>query len=341
MRRKLFFPGRGFLVALSAGWLTLAPFSIAARVRQLPPDVAQLYNAGLYRQAAEALGATLETNPNQASLYFWQGRCFFELRNFDRAIASLDRAIAIEPDNSDYHYWLGKSSGRKAEDTNRFNAFSALSLAHKTHHEFETAVRLDENNLAAQRDLIRYLSTAPGIAGGSEEEAEHRVRVLADVNPTEAALAQAGIFASRKNFNEADRDYQKILDGKHGGIRVYFEIAEYYRDRGDAAQMSAATEAAAILAPANSRLDYYRGIVLVLQGGDSAEAERRLTQYMNAVPDNDDVPSHATAHEWLGLLYESEEQFNRAAEQYHIALTLDPHNKEAREKLKALQRRRP
>lgn len=340
MRPNLFFPGRVLFVVLSAGWLALAPLSLRAKVRDLPPDVAQLYNAGLYRQATEALAAALETKPEEDSLYFWQGRCFFELRDFDRAIFTLERAIAIEPRDSDYHYWLGKSYGRKAEDTSRFNAFSGFSLAHKTHHEFETAVRLDEKNMAAQRDLIRYLSTAPGIAGGSEEEAERRIRALADVNPTEAALARAGVFAAHRKFNEAGREYQKILDSKPGSIRVYFEVAEYYRDRRDGAQMSAATDAGALLAPPDPRLDYYRGIVLVLQNGNPAEAEKHLTQYMSTVPDNDDVPSHTTAHEWLGQLYENQDQFDRASEEYHTALMLDPHNREARERLRMLQHRK-
>ena len=325
---------------LSAGSLITAPPHLCATVPELPAEVAPLYNGGLYRQAVEALNSAIEREPHESSLHFWLGRCFFELRDYSRAISSLEHAIALEPDRSDYHYWLGKSYGRKAEETNRFSAFSAFSLAHKTRREFEIAVRLDENDLEAQRDLIRYLSTAPGIVGGSEEAAEQRIHALAAVDPTEAALAQADLFASRKKFDEADQEYRKILDRKPDRIRVYFEIAEYYRDRGDAARMSEATEAAAPLAPSDRRLDYYRGIVLVLAKEAPLEAEKDLTQYLDAVPDNDNVPSHSTAHEWLGKLYEEEGRLDQSAQEYHTALTLDPHNKEVREALKTLQHRR-
>jgi len=329
-----------FLAAvLSAGWLMTAPASLSATVRDLPPDIARLYDGGLYRQSEEALDSAIEREPQESSLYFWQGRCFFELRDYNRAISSLERAITLEPGRSDYHHWLGKSYGRKAEDTSRFSAFSAFSLAHKTHREFEAAVRLDENNLEAQRDLIRYLTTAPGIAGGSEEAAQQRIHALAAVDSTEAALAQAGLFASRKKFDEADQEYRKILDSKPDRIGVYFEIAEYYRDRGDAARMSEATEAGALLAPLDRRLDYYRGIVLVLMN-EAMEAEKDLNHYLDAVADNDNVPSHSTAHEWLGRLYEYEGRLDRAEQEYHAALNLDPHNKQARDALKALQRRR-
>ncbi|HXA67342.1 MAG TPA: tetratricopeptide repeat protein [Bryobacteraceae bacterium] len=324
---------------LSTGWLMAAPACLSATVRDLPPDIARFYDGGLYRQATEALDSAIGREPQESSLHFWQGRCFFELRDYNKAISSLERAIALEPGRSDYHYWLGKSYGRKAEETSRFTPFSAFSLAHKTHREFETAVRLDENNLEAQRDLIRYLMTAPGIAGGSEEEAQQRIHALAAVDSTEAALAQAGLFDSRKKFDEADQEYRKVLDNKPDRIGVYFEIAEYYRDRGDAARMSEATEAGALLAPSDRRLDYYRGIVLVLMN-EAMEAEKHLSHYLDTVPDNDNVPSHSSAHEWLGRLYEDQGRLDRAEQEYHAALNLDPHNKQARDALKALQHRR-
>ena len=57
------------------------------------------------------------------------------------------------------------------------------------------------------------------------------------------------------------------------------------------------------------------------------------------MPDNANVPSHSTAHEWLGKLYEHEGRLDRAAQEYQAALVLDPRNKQASEALKALQRR--
>jgi tetratricopeptide (TPR) repeat protein len=325
--------------ALSIGLLIAAPLRLGAAVRELPADIERLYNGGLYRQAAESLTAAIQRDPQESSLHYWLGRCFYELRDYNRAISSLERAVTLEPGRSDYHDWLGKSYGRKAEETNRFSAFSSMSLAHKTHREFESAVRLDENNLEAQRDLIRYLMNAPGIVGGSEGAAQQHIHALAAVNPIEGALAQAEFFASRKKFEAASQEYRKILEMKPDRIGVYFEIAEYYRDHNDAAGMSEAVEAGAPLAPADHRLDYYRGISLILGDRDPAEADRELHRYLNTVPDNANVPSHSTAHEWLGKLYERERQLDRAAQEYQAALVLDPHNKQASEALKALQKR--
>jgi tetratricopeptide (TPR) repeat protein len=305
-----------FLVvaAFSAASLIIAPPCVNAAVRELPGDIDRLYNGGLYRQAAEALTAAIQREPQESSLHYWLGRCFYELRDYNRAVSSLERAIALEPDRSDYHDWLGKSYGRKAEEANRFTPFTSISLAHKTRREFETAVRLDANNLEAQRDLIRYLMNAPGIVGGSEPAAEQRVHALSAVNSIEGELAQAELLASRKKFDEANQQYRKILNLKPDRIGVYFEIAEYYRDRGDAGQMSEAVEAGALLAPSDHRLDYYRGIALILGNRNPGEAEKDLHRYLDTVPDNDNVPSHSTTHEWLGKLYDKEGQLDRAAQ---------------------------
>lgn len=327
------------LAAFSAASLIIAPPCVNAAVRELPADIERLYNGGLYRQAAEALTAAIQREPQESSLHYWLGRCFYELRDYNRAVSSLERAIALEPDRSDYHDWLGKSYGRKAEEANRFTPFSSISLAHKTRREFEMAVRLDANNMEAQRDLIRYLMNAPGIVGGSEGAAEQRVRALTAVDSIEGELAQAELLASRKKFDEASQQYRKVLDLKPDRIGVYFEIAEYYRDRGDAGQMSEAVEAGALLAPSDHRLDYYRGIALILGNRNQGEAERDLRRYLDTVPDNDNVPSHSTTHEWLGKLYDKEGQLDRAAQEYRAALILDPRNKQASEALKALQRR--
>jgi tetratricopeptide (TPR) repeat protein len=327
------------VAAFSAALLISPPLCVSAAVRQLPADIERLYNGGLYRQAAEALTAAIQREPQETSLRYWLGRCFYELRDYNRAISSLERAITLDPIRSDYHDWLGKSYGRKAEEVSRFTPFSSISLAHKTRREFETAVRLDANNLEAQRDLIRYLLNAPGIVGGSETAAEQRVHALSAVDSIEGELAQAEVLVSRKKFNEANQQYRKILDLKPKRIGVYFEIAEYYRDRGDAGEMSEAVEAGALLVPSDHRLDYYRGIALILGNREQGEAEKDLRRYLDSVPDNDNVPSHSTAHEWLGKLYDKQGQLDKAAQEYRAALILDPRNKQASEALKALQRR--
>ena len=305
----------------------------------LPPEIEKLYDAGQYRQAADALQAVIERNPTDASLHYWLGRCFFELRDFGRSISSLERAVSLDPGRSEYHDWLGRACGRKADENSHSNMASALSLARRTHREFETAVRLDPTNINAQRDLISFMANAPANLGGGEEHAREQIRALSAVDPVEGKLAQAELYAARKKSDLAGGEYEKVLASTSNRTDVYLEVADYYRDRGDFGHMQQAVEAAARIAPADRRLSYYRGVVLVLEKKNPAAAEMELRTYLDTVPNNSDLPAHSSVYEWLGKLFENEEKPDLAAEEYKAGLTLDPENKALRQALKRLQKR--
>lgn len=310
--------------------------AIAAVENDLPPQLVQLHNSGKYRELARALQSAVEDQPQAAALHYWLGRSYYELHDYNRAESSLERATELAPGRSEYHDWLGKASGRRAE---RANPFSAMSLARKAHHSFETAVRLAPTNIEAQRDLIRYLLNAPGFLGGGEDEALRQIQALSVVDAVDGMLARAEYFVTRKKFDQAAAEYEKILKSNVRRIGVQMEIAEFYRDRGDAAHMQAAVDAAGKIDSADPRLDYYRGVALILARQDFPAAETHLRAYLQRVPDGSQVPPHASAHEWLGKLYEAEGHREQAAAEYQAALALDPQNDALRDALQRVQKK--
>jgi tetratricopeptide (TPR) repeat protein len=281
----------------------------------------------------------LDRNPTDASLSYWLGRCFYEIRDFSRAISSFERAIALAPDRSEYHDGLGRACGRKADENSHSDMAGALSMARRTGHEFEAAVRLDPTNIDAQRDLIAFMEGAPGNLGGGEKRAREQIQSLSALDPVEGDLALADLYAVQRKFGQANQEYQRVLGGAPDRIDAYLEVADYYRDRGDAEYMKQAVEAAGKIAPTDRRLPYYRGVALVLENKDPTVAENDLRTYIGTVPDNSEVPKRSSAYEWLGKLYENEGQPDLAAEQFRVGLALDPQNKSLREALKPLQKR--
>jgi tetratricopeptide (TPR) repeat protein len=312
------------------------PPAWAAVENDLPPPLVQLHNAGRYQDLVRALQAALETQPQSAALHYWLGRSFYELRDYNRAMSSLERATQLAPDHSEYHNWYGKACGRRAQEVNPFSAFS---LARRTHRAFQTAVRLAPTNVEAQRDLIRYLLNAPGFLGGGEQESLKQIQALSVVDAVDGMLARAEHFATRKKFDQAGAEYEKLLQTDIRRIGVHMEIAEFYRDRGDAARMQAAVDAAAGLGPNDTRLEYYRGVALVLAKQNPGDAEKHLRTYLQSVPDGSQVPSHSSAHEWLGKFYEAEGQRDQAAAEYQAALALNPRNDDARKGLERARRK--
>lgn len=306
--------------------------AIAAVENDLPPQLAQLHNRGRYQELARALQTAVQDQPQAAALHYWLGRSYYELRDYSRAESSLGRATELAPNRSEYHDWLGKASGRRAQQA---NPFSAMSLARKARRSFETAVQLAPTNIEAQRDFIRYLLNAPGFLGGGEDEALKQIQALSVVDAVDGMLARAEYFVTRKKLDQATAEYEKILKTSVRRIGVQMEIAEFYRDRGDAVHMQAAVDAAGKLDSGDPRLEYYRGVALVLAKQNLAAAETHLRDYLQKVPDGSQVPPHSSAHEWLGKLYEAENKRDLAAAEYQLVLSLDPRNDAAR---KALER---
>src|SRR5262249_37657401 len=131
-------------------------------------------------------------------------------------------------------------------------------------------------------------------------------------------------------------EYRRALDLHPDRIEPYLEVADFYQKRADATKLARVVEEGARLRPSDTRLDYYRGVALVLANGSPAEAEQLLRRYLATAPRRSDFPSHADAHQWLGRLNERLGNAKAAADEYRAALALDPEQKAARDALRRL-----
>jgi tetratricopeptide (TPR) repeat protein len=330
MRRRFLFAATMILLV----WEWNGPAAFAGQSSNA--DAQHDYNAGRYNRAVDALNGSIAKSPDDASLHYLLGQCYYELRDYTRAIASLERAAQLSPKNSEIHDWLGKSYGRKAEET---VFFSAMTWARKTHHEFEIAVELDAQNFEAQRDLIRYEMNAPSVVSGGDDKALKHIDALEKIDPIQGELARGEFFETKKRMPEADAVFSKILESNSARAGVYFEVSDYFRDRQDLAKMEEAIDKAMRVDPDDRRLKFYKGVLLIMQGKNPAEAEMDLKSYLLTVPDNSDVPPHALALQWLGKLYESLQRYSEAALEYKKSLSLDPHNKDVEDAYKRVERK--
>jgi tetratricopeptide (TPR) repeat protein len=328
---------RRMVFATLAFCLARGTWAMPAIPAQSPlADAQKDYYAGRYNRVVDALSREVQSARDDAALHFLLGQSFYQLGEYQRAIGALERAAQLAPRESSYHYWLGKSYGRRAEES---VFFSAIGLARKTHKEFEIAVQLNPSNYEAQRDLIRFEMNAPGLVDGGDGKALKHIEELEKLDALEGELARGEFFTTKKEMDKADAVFEKILGTNTDRIGVYFEAADYYRDRPNADKMSEAIAAAEKIDADDRRLKYYRGIALVLDGKKPSQAEMVLKSYLATVPNNSDLPPHASAREWLGKLYEGQKRYSEAAQEYRLALSLDPHNKPVEEALKRVEKR--
>ncbi len=272
-------------------------------------------------------------NSSNAELFYWLGRAYYEMRDWDDSVAQAEKSVSLDPKNSLYHQWLGRAYGGKADRDRSF------SLAKKVKSEFKQAVSLNPSNIEARRDLEEYCLDAPWIAGGSKDEALEQVNAIAAIDPVAGHLARA-LYDRQglKNPESAENEIREVLAAKPKSPDPYFEVADFFRIVNKPSDVGTAVDAAAHVSPSDPRLPYYRGIAAVLANANLPNAERDLKSYLASTPDRSDWPEHAAAREWLGRLYEQQGKRADAAEQYREALQLEPKRKEARTRLERLEK---
>jgi tetratricopeptide (TPR) repeat protein len=313
--------------------LLCSPPALRADASAAIQSAQHLINAGNYTGAVSALQAAAPANPSSAELFYWLGRSYYELRDWDNAVAQGEKSVSLDPKNSLYHQWLGRSYGGKADRDRSF------STAKKVKSEFKEAISLNPANIAARRDLEEYCLDAPWIAGGSKDEALEQVNAIAAIDPIAGHLARA--LYDREGLKapeDAENELRQVLAAKPKSADPYFEVADFYRELNKPADMGTAIDAAAQVSPNDPRLAYFRGVTAVLANSNLPSAERDLKSYLASTPDRSDWPAHAAAREWLGRLYEEQGKRADAAEQYREALQLEPKRKEARVRLEKLEK---
>src|SRR5689334_18319706 len=102
--------------------------SLAASLYAADAD-AQLIRSGRIDQAIMQLSERVRSNPSDAESLNLLARAYYSVEQWDQAIANNQRALKLHPDSSDYHSWMGRAYGEKADTV---GIFGAASLARKT-----------------------------------------------------------------------------------------------------------------------------------------------------------------------------------------------------------------
>jgi tetratricopeptide (TPR) repeat protein len=327
---------RGAALVAAGFFLAMTGMGIAARGGQSGDLLGgrKAYEASDYEKAVAILEDAAGKNPSDGEIQLLLAKSHFELRQYDAAIANAEKAVAIAPDNSLYHEWLGRSYGEKAS---KASWLSALSLAKKAQGEFETAIKLDSKNYSAFQALIEFDCAAPGIAGGGEDKAQPKIEQLAAMDAGEGHYAAGNCRRQKKDFNAAEAEFDKALaSAKSAGL--IFDIGDYALRRSQAERLMAVAEAGQKAAPSDVRAKFYRAAALIVKNEKPEEAERLLRDYLKTAPTRTAYPRPAVAHEWLGRLFENENNREAARREYETSVQLDPKNKMAQEALKRLRK---
>ncbi len=323
---------RFFLLGLFP-WATLCASAAHARSHKKPQAIAQSTNArkqvgdaaahallerGHADEAMAELQKNLAAHPQDAVAHNLLCRTYYSEQRWPEAIDECQRAVELQPVESEFHTWLGRSYGEAAEHA---SWFTALNLARKVHAEFEDAVRLAPHSSAALSDLGEYAVEAPGFLGGGLDKAESIAQQLQPID-AEAYHAQlARIAHKRKDPQSQERELKLAIAQSAAPAHAWMQLASFEAWRGDYAAMEQAIRNGLASDPQHDSALMDGASILIRHKYDSALAQNLLQMYITSQHTTEESPVFA-AETMLGNLLRQQGDLSSAEKEFTAAHAL-------------------
>ena len=304
----------------------VASLALPLRAQGGADDGVRLFNAGRLAEAKPVLAAAARAAPRDGAVAFYLGRIELAEGDGESAARWLERATAVEPRNSAYHYWLGNAYGRQAV---RAGKLKQARLAGRIRGAFERAVALDPDNLDARTGLLQYYVVAPGFMGGSVKRAREQAREIARRSPLRGGVAEGVLAEREKDAAAAERAFTAAVAAAPDSALGYTVLGDFYRRTGRHDAAFATFERMRRALPNEPSALYLIGRTSAVSGQRLAEGAAALTAYI-AAPRRDTDPPLASAHFRLGAIREKQGDRAAARREYEATLRLDPAQAEAR-----------
>jgi tetratricopeptide (TPR) repeat protein len=251
----------------------------------------------------------------------------------EKAVEYLQKAVALQPNNADYHYRLANAFGQATAGA---GMFKAVSLGKKAKAEFERAIQLNPDLIPARLALLEFHVVAPAMLGGSESAALEQAAEIRKRDAIEGHRAFARIHTSAKKPELARKEYAEMLKEQPASARAHYLFGLYlmlteknYKAAGDE------LEAAVKLDPAYMPAYFQIGHLAALAATNLARGEETLKKYLAYRP-KDEEPPVARAHYWLGGIYEKQGKVADARSSYAASLKINPNQKDVNAAMKRI-----
>ena len=242
--------------------------------------------------------------------------------------------MSLAPDNSQFHLWLGRIYGEKADKS---GFMTAAGLARKVRDEFEKAVHLNPRSVDARSDLAEFYLEAPGIVGGGRDKAQEQADSLVSLDPARAHWVNARIAEKKKDFNTAEQEYRAAIAASHGSASAWLNLGLFYRhrERWDDMEQALTHVRGAPLDRPDALVDAAE--ILLHSQRNLPEAVQLLRAYLNSSAKVEQAPAFKV-HYLLGTAVEKLGDRQGAATEYRSALDLAHEFQPAQQALQRVNR---
>jgi tetratricopeptide (TPR) repeat protein len=278
-----------------------------------------LLRDGRVDEAISTLNSRLSKSASDAEAYHLLARAHFSVGNYEAAITASEKAVSLAPSSAKYRLWLGRAYGRRAEEV---NFIRASSLARRMRTEFEKAIAIDGNDVAARTDLAEFYIEAPGIVGGGKDKARREAEIVARTDSATAHWIKARVAEKEGDSAAAETEYKSAVADSSSPARNWLSLASFYRRQGRFDDMQQAiTKAVSADGAKNSSIFYDAATLLWRARRNLPDAVQYLRRYLAAENKSEEAPVFE-AHYFLGQMLEAQGDKAAARREYEAALKL-------------------
>src|SRR4051812_33396903 len=139
---------------------------------------------------------------------FLLGKAAVQAHRVDDAVTQMERAVALDTANWEYHMWLGHAYVRQIGTV---NFMRKAFVGRRMGAEYNKAVELAPENLDAAEARLEFFLNAPGIVGGGLDKAEAEATRIASLNRYRGGFAQGRIAEHEKQYGRAESVYRDLM----------------------------------------------------------------------------------------------------------------------------------
>jgi tetratricopeptide (TPR) repeat protein len=254
--------------------------------------------AGRADDALQKLQNAVQQSSQNAEVYNLLCRTYLTEEHWDEAIAACERAVQLVPADSDFHMWLGRAYGEKAD---RASFLTAYSLSKKVRSEFEAAVRANPQNAEALSDLGEFYAEAPSLVGGGTDKAEEIASRLNAIDPARAHELRARIAEVQKDYEKAESEFKAAIPSSAKPANYWMTLGSFYRRRQRWADMVAAIRNGIAADKERSTALPNGAWVLIRANREPQLAIQMLESYLASAKKTEEAPAFVI-HKDLGRL---------------------------------------
>jgi tetratricopeptide (TPR) repeat protein len=296
-------------------------------------EAIKLYERGKFSEAVDSLRKLGDAAPSNPEIRIWLGRTYIKLREWDKAVKEMEKAIRLQPNNARYHLWLGRACGERASHS---SFITAPGWARRVVREFETARELAPEDLDVRFDLLDYYLNAPGILGGGKDKAKAEVEAIARLNNEKGYVARATVYIKHKEWDLAREELQQAVSNYPRSVSACLDLADFLLDRKDfEGALNYANKA--LLLESNSKRGRFIAAAAKIRLKKDLDEAAGILQDLAAGTLGNGAPPFEETYYWLGECFLAKGEKTQAREAFKSALSFNPDFGRAKDGLSKLK----